>query len=107
MPGGALPEASPGLGHLKAHSSPIVNRQAEDGEAVDTPGPRRLSGPFLVMGEVLSTIFHRHTEQTRLFTLYVYNTANISKAGSPCFCRQARAEHSQAIGLYVLAVRTI
>ena len=28
LPGGALPEAPPGLGHLKAHSSPIVNRQA-------------------------------------------------------------------------------
>ena len=28
------------------HSSPIVNRQAEDGGAVDAPGVRRLSGPF-------------------------------------------------------------
>ena len=31
LPGGALPEAPPGLDHLKAHSSPIVNRQAENG----------------------------------------------------------------------------
>ena len=30
------------LGHLKAHSSPIVNRQAEDGAAVDAPSVRRL-----------------------------------------------------------------
>ena len=29
LPGGALPEAPPGLGHLKAHSSPIVTRQAK------------------------------------------------------------------------------
>ena len=36
-------------GHLKAHSSPIVNRQAEDGAAVDTPGTRRLSG--LILGD--------------------------------------------------------
>ena len=35
-----------GLGHLKAHSSPIVNRQAEDGETVDAPGVRRLSVTF-------------------------------------------------------------
>ena len=46
LPGGALPEASPGLGHLKAHSSPIVHRQAEDGAAVDTPGTRRYPGCF-------------------------------------------------------------
>ena len=39
LPGGALPEAPPGLGPLKAHSSLIVNRQAEDGGAVDAPGP--------------------------------------------------------------------
>ena len=38
LPGDALPEAPPGLGHLKAHSSLIVNRQAEDGGAVDAPG---------------------------------------------------------------------
>ena len=38
LPGGALPEAPPGLGPLKAHSSLIVNRQAEDGGAVDAPG---------------------------------------------------------------------
>ena len=31
LPGGALPEAPPGLDHLKAHSSPIVNKQAENG----------------------------------------------------------------------------
>ena len=49
LPGGALPEAPPGLGHLKAHSSPIVNRQAEDGAAVDTPGTWRHPGYFGVM----------------------------------------------------------
>ena len=32
------------LGHLKAHASPIVNKQAEDGGAVDVPGSLRLSG---------------------------------------------------------------
>ena len=46
----ALPEAPPGLGHLKAHSSPIVNRQAEDGAAVDAPGLRRLSEVFRGLG---------------------------------------------------------
>ena len=46
LPGGALPEAPPGLGHLKAHSSPLVHRQAEDGAAVDTPGTRRYPGCF-------------------------------------------------------------
>ena len=29
-PAGALPRAPLGWAHLKAHSSPIVNRQAED-----------------------------------------------------------------------------
>ena len=33
LPGGALPRAPLGWVHLKAHSSPIVNRQAEDREA--------------------------------------------------------------------------
>ena len=37
---------STGLGHFKAHSSPIVHRHAEDGAAVDAPGLRRLSGLF-------------------------------------------------------------
>ncbi len=35
-----------GLVHLKAHSSPIVNRQAEDGAAMDTPGTWRHPGFF-------------------------------------------------------------
>ena len=42
----ALYRGAARLGHLKAHSSPIVNRQAEDGAAVDAPGRLRLSGPL-------------------------------------------------------------
>ena len=34
----------------RPHSSPIVNRQAEDGAAVDAPGLRRLSGLFRGLG---------------------------------------------------------
>ena len=59
LPGGALPEAPPGLGHLKAHSSPIVNRQAEDGAAVDAPGVRRLVGECRVEQGRKRTGFHR------------------------------------------------
>ena len=68
---------------------------------VATPETRRLSGCFRLMGEVLSTIFRRNHEETRLSSLYVYNHTHILSAGSPCFCRQARAENSQATGLYV------
>ena len=38
------------------HSSPIVNRQAEDGGAVDAPGVRRLSGPFFRVGVAIPGI---------------------------------------------------
>ena len=41
LPGGALPGAPLGWAHLKAHSSPIVNRQAEDPRSGLTAGTDR------------------------------------------------------------------
>ena len=55
LPGGALLGAPPGLGHLKAHSSPIVNRQAEDGaEPLTRPERGGIPAVFWLMGETPS-----------------------------------------------------
>ena len=70
-----------------------VKYQRRTAQPLTRPAREDVPGRFWLMVEVLSTIFRRNHEETRLSSLYVYNHTHILSAGSPCFCRQARAEN--------------